>query len=137
MEFLRALASTYVGLLRRLGSILAVLLMSAVASLLVVYPLWFFATRNRRAYTVTILVTLAIGVSVAVVSRVANRMRIDRSYLSRRLLPWIRTAGTLVILLVGIYGAVWLYARGLYGAAVPLTLLLAAAVGLLGRARRS
>ena len=137
MEFLRALASTYVGLLRRLGSILAVLLMSAVASLLVVYPLWFFATRNRRAYTVTILVTLAIGVSVAVVSRVANRMRIDRSYLSRRLLPWIRTAGTRGILLVGIYGAVWLYARGLYGAAVPLTLLLAAAVGLLGRARRS
>ena len=136
MEFLRSLASAYMGLLRRFGSILAVLLMSAAASLIVVYPLWAFATRSRRAYTMTMLVVLGSGLGVMIVSRVVNHIRADRLYLSRRLLPAIRTTCYVGGLLVGAYGAVWFYARGLYGAAIPLTLLFAVAVGVLGRAHR-
>ncbi len=93
MRFLRGLGSTYLHLLRRLGSVLAVLLLSAAASVIVVYPLWVFATRSRRAYTVTVLSALGVGLVTMIVTRLVNRVRTDRSYLSRRLLPAVRTAG--------------------------------------------
>jgi hypothetical protein len=135
MRFLRGLGEVYLGLLRRVGSALLVLALAGGVSFLVVYPFWLFATKNRRLYTITVLVLIGGGTVGLVANRVIRRVREDRSYLKQRLVPALRQALLVLLLLGGLYLDLWLYSLAFYWAAVPLTLLLVVAVGIGARKR--
>jgi len=105
------------GLARALSGIgLALALACAVilASLLIVYPLWYFSSRYGRGYTVFVLSALAALIIFLIARRLQRQSRRYGGFgalARRRILPALRVAGIVVGVLAGLYGIVLLIAR--------------------------
>jgi hypothetical protein len=122
---------------RRIGFLVVLVAGSAALGLLISWPLWFFATSARQAYTITVLVLAGAGIVFLVVRSVSRRRgairdpgRPRRTVLSALL--------TLLMVLVG-FGGVYLGAavlvRGLWVVGVADLAAWALLLWALGRAR--
>jgi hypothetical protein len=100
--------------LRPLALALALLALIAALSLLVAFPLWYFSTRSRPAFTIAVGGLLAGGLAfllVRALRRAGRRAGGSRELWRRRILPGLRTAGLVLAALGGAYGIALLVVR--------------------------
>ena len=129
------LLRAYVGIARRVGALFLLLVATAGASYVVVYPLWLFATSNRRGYTVFVLCLGAVGISLAATLRLRRAFSRDPNYLRARLVPAVGRAALLLALVVLVPVVVWLYGIGFLIAAIPLSAALLMGIGVYAHRR--
>lgn len=123
--------------LRRIASGLLLVAATVSLSAAIVFPLWYFSTRDRTGYTLVVL-----GLAGAVILfLIARRMRAfwelaseERTARVRRLL--VRLLAVLGYL-VGLYVIFGLYVVGLLPVAVPLSIVYLLVLGYSLYARRS
>jgi ethanolamine transporter EutH len=87
-----------------------------LASLLIVYPLWYFSSRFGHGYTLFVLAALAALILFLIARRLQGQSRRYGGFgalARRRILPALRVAGIVVGVLAGLYGIVLLIARAL------------------------
>jgi hypothetical protein len=124
--------------LRAVGFLVAMAGGSAALGFAIAWPLWFFATSHRQAYTIFALSLAAAALVFGIVRSLARRRRDPRS----RAKPRLGAAALAVSLVRGIIFVAGLYLllafvfRGLWLLALPGALLWAAIVWLLSRLRR-
>ena len=122
----RGIALGYIKILKTSAFVLTGAFAIAVVGVLIVTPLWYLATEHTRAYTIAFIgVVATAGLGLAV-----YRLATDRGSRKRLLRRIARTSGFLIALFL-LYLTVFLYTRAVFAAAVPLTVVLVAAVGLL------
>ena len=105
---------------------------AGLVSVAIVYPLWWLAIRHRGVYSLVSLALLAIAVMWFVASSILRSRRqsdYTRLHLSkRRRIAQITGIVTVPILT---YATVVLFASNILAAAIPLSIFVAAAMGLL------
>jgi hypothetical protein len=121
----------YLGIFKAVGFILALLGASAGLGFLVAWPLWFFATSSRLAYSIFTTAVLCAGVAYFVFNKIRRRQ--PRGYgrpgnrrplgAAALILLWV------VLLAAGAYLVILLALRGMYILAIPVSILLLAALG--------
>jgi hypothetical protein len=119
---------------RTIGFFLLLVLGSAACGLAIAWPLWLFATAERRLFSIFIL-CLAVAVLAAVVVRAIirrRRARRDPGRPLRALLAVLLTILIVAVALGGAYLAAALFYRGMPIFAVPLVLAWAGLLWLLG-----
>ena len=126
------IAKGYLRLARSAGAILMALLVVAGISVVVVTPLWFFATRHTPLYTIVSICGLAAAALAPLVIRLAKEPSRLKGFFRRtaRVLIYLILAGSLYIIVL-------LYAWGNFAIAVPLTLVHVAVTGLILYGKRS
>ena len=100
--------------LRPLALALVLLALIAALSLLVALPLWYFSTRSRQAFTITVGGLLAAGLAYLLARALrgaARRAGGHRELWRRRILPGLRTAALVLAGLAAAYGIALLVAR--------------------------
>ncbi len=100
--------------LRPLALAAALLGLIAALSLLVAFPLWYFSTRARQAFTIAVGGILAAGLVwllVRAFRRAARRAGGTGELWRRRILPGLRTAALVLAGLGAAYGIALLIAR--------------------------
>jgi hypothetical protein len=83
-------------------------------SFLVAFPLWYFSSRSRPAFTVVVGGLLAAGLVyllLRALRRAARREGGGRELLRRSILPGLRTAALVLVGLAAAYGVALLAAR--------------------------
>jgi hypothetical protein len=134
-KLLRAAGRRYAAIGRGLGFFLLLLASCAAASFLIVYPLWLFATGRPKLFTAAVLGGGAVVVASLVFFRIRQRLSEEPGYAAAVLLPGLARVA-LVLAGIGVtYLTVWLFAAGLYVAAVPMAVLVVAAFGLVSLRR--
>ena len=121
----------YLGILKSVGFILALLSASAGFGFLVSWPLWLFATSKPAAFSLCVLGAFAAGIAYLCV-RSALRGRARRA--RHPLLSALFIVCWLVLFLGGAYTVLILAFRGMYLAAFPLLAALLLALGYLASA---
>lgn len=127
--YVRRIYKGYARLLKAAAVLLAGGVSILVLSLVIVAPLWFLATRFTVLYSLACLVVLAAALAIYMARRISSQ---SRKQLMRRL---ARTSVAFAALAL-IYLTVVLYSARIYAAAVPLSILLAAGIGLLLHGRK-
>jgi zinc transporter ZupT len=100
--------------LRPLGLALALLALIGGLSFLVAFPLWYFSSRSRPAFTMVVGGILAAGLVyllVRALQRAARRAGGGRELWRQRMLPGLRTAALVLAGLGAAYGLALLAAR--------------------------
>jgi hypothetical protein len=100
--------------LRPLALALVLLALIAALSLLVAFPLWYFSTRSRQAFTIAVGGLLAAGLVsllVRALRRAGRRAGGFRELCRRRILPGLRTTALVLAALGAVYGIALLVAR--------------------------
>ncbi len=131
-SYAEGIAKGYFRLARSIGAILIALLAVAGISVLIVTPLWFFATRHTAVYTAVSICGLAAAVLVPLVIRLSKDPSRRKRFFRRvaRVMIYLALAGLL-------YFIVLLYAWGSFAIAVPLTIVHAVVTGLILYGSRS
>ena len=126
------IAKGYLRLARSAGAILIALFVVAGISVVVVTPLWFFATRHTPLYTIVSICGLAAAALTPLVIRLVKEPSRLKGFFRRaaRVLIYLILAGLLYIIVL-------LYAWGNFAIAVPLTLVHVAGTGLILYGKRS
>jgi hypothetical protein len=122
---------------RAIGFFLLLVAGSAAIGLAIAWPLWLFATSQKRLFSLCILFLLAAGLLFLAARAIARRKRATRDPgrpLSS-LLSVLLTALLVVIVPAGAYLAAVLFLRGLWVLAVPALLLWIGLLWLLGYLR--
>jgi ABC-type branched-subunit amino acid transport system permease subunit len=136
---LRDILAGYLRILKRVGLFLFLLLAAGLAGLLVTYPLWLFATRQRRGYNLFIALTLAALLLLLLALRMRRAIRESGGFPSlvrRRWLPFLRKTGVALFLLALLYLSLLLLSGGLIVAGAAAALLFLLALGYAVRASR-
>ena len=116
----------YARLFRASGALVTAAAVIVLLSLVIVTPLWFLATRFTAVYTSLCL----IGAGAVVVGYTIRRLATDPSLRKRAVRRIVKGAGALVALAL-VYGTILLYSYGFYAAAIPISVVLAAVIGIL------
>lgn len=106
---------------RRTGFLLAIVAGSAALAAIIALPLWYAATAEPAAYSITALALLA-GAAVALIVRSrlrARRVPRDPSRPRRTFGTALRSAGIVLFLAAGLYGVIFLALRGIWAGAIP------------------
>ncbi len=120
---------------RKAGFFLLVIALCAGLGLLIALPLWLFATRQPRIYTVVALSLLAGGLVFLAARAVVRRRRLHAGHPGLSFLSGILTVLMTVVSFAGIYlMAVAIY-RGLWIIAAVAAAITGLFLWLLGRAR--
>jgi len=124
---------------RKLAFFLLLVLGSAAAGAVIAWPLWFFATSARKAYTVFALLLVLAGIVVAVVRWIVRGGRAQRDGSARRRSPGSALLGVLqvVVFIVGLSATAVLVSHGIWIFGVPVLVIWIAILLLLGIARRA
>jgi heme/copper-type cytochrome/quinol oxidase subunit 2 len=107
-------AAEWAARIRGAGFFILVLALCAGLGLLIALPLWLFATREPRIYTVLVLALLAAGLVFLVVRGIRRRAGSDEG---RRRVPALARLFTVIITIVsiaGLYSLAALLAQGLW-----------------------
>ena len=100
---------------KRVGFLFLLVAGSASLGFAIAWPLWYFATSNRRLYSFGVLGALAAaGIAAAIRAAVRARHGAFRGLLA---IVWT------VLLLAGLYIAALLAVKGIWIAAIPVSLL--------------
>jgi hypothetical protein len=125
------IAAGWLGLAKKAGFLLLLVGGCAVLGSAIAWPLWYFATKDRAAFTVSVILLVCAGLAGLSVKGLLRRrsarrvtQRPPRSPL--RVLLSILMA---VLLLVGLYACALLFSRGLW---VPALFVLIAWLALVG-----
>jgi small-conductance mechanosensitive channel len=112
---LRLVASGYRNIALTLLQGVAMIAAAGIVGAVIVFPLWFAATRATGIYTISILGLVA----AAVIVNFLRRIRLQRT---GTFLPILKTAGRILLVFAGVYATIVLFARGLAGPAAALAL---------------
>ncbi len=136
---LRSLVRAWGELVQKLGLFILLIAGSAAVGAAIAWPLWYFATSARRAYTAFALILAGCGIVYAVARSVTRRRRMPQEAAVRRASGLSSLLGLLqvLILLCGLYLAALLFFHGIWIFAVPLLLVCVGLLVLLGLARRA
>jgi hypothetical protein len=136
---LRSVVRAWGELAQKLGLFIFLLLGSAAVGAAIAWPLWYFATSARRAYTVFALILAGCGVAYAIARAIIRRRRIphDAAVPRRSGLSGLLGLLQVLILLCGLYLAALLFFHGIWIFGVPLLLVCLGLLVLLGLARRA
>ncbi len=123
---------------RKIGFLALLVAGSAAAGLVIAWPLWYFATSARTAYTAFALILAACGIIFAIIRSILKGRNAPRDTGGPRRSALSGVLGVLqaVILLCGLYLAIALFYRGMWIFAVPLLIVCFGLLVLLGLARR-
>ncbi len=112
--------------LRTLSLALLFAIGTAAIALAVVFPLWYFATRHTRGYTLLAMLTL-LGILLYSVGRALVRSaRLRGSFLAvarEKLLPPVITILIFLFFLCSLYGIIFLYANRRLAAAITASVI--------------
>lgn len=106
----RRIVRGYTVLGLRLLHIIALVGGAILVAFAIVVPLWLAATRATEAYTVAVIVIIAVALIGAVVRRIRDQG-------TGTVIPILKVAGRILGVLAGIYAMVFLFARGYTAAA--------------------
>ncbi len=120
------IALGYIRILRSTGIVIAGASAIALVSIVIVTPLWFLATQHTSIYTIAFLSSILIAGLGFTVYRLASDRRARVRFLRRV----VQVAGLSVVLAL-LYLTVYLYSHAVFAAAIPLTIVFIAVVGLL------
>ena len=112
---------------------------SAALGFAIAWPLWLFATSQRKAYTIFVLCLVGAGTVALVARGVARRRRAarDRGVPRRAAFSAFLAAIQVVVVLAGLWAEAALIARGLWLFSAVGFLLWAAIVWVMGIGRRA
>lgn len=123
--------------LRSAAISIALIAVTIAASAAVVFPLWYFSTHSRRAYTIAVLSVFAAGIVFLLVRRSRAFWELPGKERTRRVRRFFAKLLSVLAYLVGLYIILGLYAVGLLVAAIPLTFVYLLILGYTLYARRS
>ncbi len=125
--FFARILKGYSGLLKGMGFVAVLVGASAILGFAAAWPLWFFSTESRTAYTVFCLAAIGGGI-IWLIVRAATRRRPARE---RRglLVAALSVIAFILVFLAGIYGVVFFLYRGSVLAVFPLAVLLLLGLG--------
>jgi hypothetical protein len=132
-NLIRRVFSGYAAILKPILFILALLAASAALSFAIAWPLWFFATRQRTAYSFFTLAVLAATACILAISARARKIAANGSPTNARKRPAIFALFAVIwicILAAGSYFSVLLSVRGLAYIGVPFLIILLILLGL-------
>jgi uncharacterized membrane protein len=130
--YAEGIAKGYLRLVKSIGAVLSAILLVAGLSLLIVTPLWFFATKHTTAYTVVSICGLAVAALTPLVFRLIKEPQLRKRFFLR-----IARAAIYLCLAGLLYLVVLFYVWGNFAAAVPLTVVHVTATGLVLYGKRS
>jgi uncharacterized membrane-anchored protein len=136
---LRSLIRSWGELASKFGFFVLLVVGSATMGVVIAWPLWYFATSARAAYTVFALLLALAGVVFAIVRSVIKRRNATHEASGRRrpLLSSFLVILQVLILLSGLYVAAVLFYHGIWVFAIPLLVACFGLLVLLGLARRA
>jgi hypothetical protein len=114
------MASGYAKALQGVGRFLFLVLLAALASIIIVLPLWYSAIHARRAYTITVFCLLAALIVLGIVAKTRSLVKESGSLFRQHLIRFLRKLMLLLLSLAFLYGILWFFARGRYYFAFPL-----------------
>jgi hypothetical protein len=118
------------------GFLLLLVVGSAGCGLLISWPLWFFATTGRRAFTITVAVVVVAALASVVVRAVLRRRPAERRNPLRVLALVLLTVLLVAVAAAGAYLCAALLYRGYLAAGIPAVIAWAGLLWLLGWLRR-
>lgn len=133
-ELLRTVVRGYRNVFRGFGAFAAGAAVLVAVGVIVVYPLWLFATRSPEAFTAIVLSAVAAGLVAAIARWFVREARQANDGL---ITPLRKTGSVLLrvsavaLFLFGVYIAALLFQVNRIGLAAALSLLLLAVLGLL------
>jgi hypothetical protein len=104
----------YLGALRGLGLFFGLLILSGLISLVIVFPLWFLATRNKEVYTALVLIFLGLAVLMLLLFRIRRAAVESSPLLKERLMLSLKRFAQFFLFLVILYGIVLLFSLKLF-----------------------
>lgn len=136
---LQSLLRAWAGHAQKIAFFLLLVAGSAAVGVAIAWPLWYFATHARGAYTAFFLILAAAGVVFLVVRAILRAIRGPREPAGprRSALSALLAILQALILLSGLYLAAVLFSHGIVIFAVPLLLVSLGLLVLLGLARRA
>lgn len=123
------IATGYGRSLRRIVWSLILIAGSVVVSAAIVFPLWYFSTHDRRAYTIVVLIAAALALLFLLFRKTRAFWGLPAKERTRRFRRGIVRFFVVVAYIVGLYIVFGFYVVGLIAAAVPLTVVYLAALG--------
>ncbi len=102
-----------------------IIISALLTGVLIVLPLWLFATRLPRAYTAVTLSVTSLFTVVFIIRTLYRRYRNYGSmndFLLHQIVPKLKICGIVVVFIAGLYGAAFLYTLS-FAAAVPVSVL--------------
>lgn len=91
-------------------------------SFVIVFPLWYLATKYNRFYAFLVLIILALAIALWLAKKIWNTWRRsgDRAtFLKEIILNPLKKIARLVVGIALLYGTVLLFTNGIYAAAIP------------------
>lgn len=135
---LRSLLRRWAELAQKVGFFLLLVAGSAAVGVAIAWPLWYFATKARGAYTAFALILAAAGIVFLIVRAIFRARRAPEPAGPRRsTLSALLAVLQALIFLCGLYLAAVLFFHGILIFAIPILLASLGALVLLGLARRS
>jgi Flp pilus assembly protein TadB len=136
---IRSVVRAGADLARKLGLFVLLVAGSAAVGAAIAWPLWFFATSARSAYTAFALILAGCGIIFAAARAVIRKRRAPRDTAVPRRSGLFGFLGLLqaLILLCGAYLACVLFFHGIWIFGVPLVLVCVGLLVVLGLARRA
>ena len=131
------IATGYGRSLRRIVWSLILIAGSVVVSAAIVFPLWYFSTHDRRAYTIVVLVAAALAILFLLFRKTRTFRGLPAKERARRFRRGIGRLLLVIAYVVGLYIVFGFYVVGLVAAAIPLTVVYLAALGYTLYVRRS
>ena len=117
---LKAIVSGYLKALRGVGLFVFLICLAALASIIIVFPLWYGATHARDLYTVFAFAALGVAVIVIIGLRVRKLIQESGPLFKHHLLRAIVKVFFFFLFLGCLYGVLWLFAQRYYFIAVPV-----------------
>ncbi len=132
-NLIRRVFSGYAAILKPILFILALLAASAALSFAIAWPLWFFATRQRTAYSFFTLAVLAAAACILAFGARARKTAANGSPAKARKRPAVMALFAVLwmgILAAGSYFSVLLSVRGFAYIGIPFLVVLLFLLGL-------
>ena len=107
------------------------MLLAGLASIAIVFPLWYGAIYAREVYTVAVICLLAALALLGVALRVRAMVQESGSLFRDHLLKALRKLLLLLLFLAFAYTILWLFARRHYYLALPLLVVYLLLLGLI------
>jgi hypothetical protein len=109
----------YGRVLKSIGLLLFLLVVTGLASAIIVLPLWLWATRAKETYTLAVIILIGASVVLSIALKVRKEIR-ERGVLFReKILGALRRLSVTLLFLLLLYGILWLFKLQLYAFAVP------------------
>lgn len=126
LSILLHIGLAYINLVRKIGFLLLFITVVGITGFGISYPLWLFASRNQKGYSITALLILAASVTGVLVMR--SRRLPTRSvgrYISsgKRMARGLLRVTSALALLTTVYFLIYLFSQGINALGIPLLIL--------------